>query len=427
MFIFTANVKHANLESLFMPADVPGAWKMICRGSAALAWIETPFIQVCEKRGIVAVRLGSSPHGPAICVFEWQVDLERVSVSRRWSGEFTALILRHPSTVVASHLSILSVACRGLPSGVKSVPPGCLVRLNLRQPQEGKWKSLESFRAAHKMTYQETLDKVRKLVYASVKGLPPSSGLLLSGGLDSSIIAAVARDVGKTLPAFAFSVRERIQERPKYERDLLHARRVAKVLDLPLNEILLAPSQLINNVPLAILLAETSRASIVDPATALIEVAGRISKAGLSSVVTGEAADGLFGSFTFVLRHKKGSDLQKYYRKLLDSALPDEIAVVQRVFAHRGLSLVNPYWTLELKKIGYNIPISYRVDPKRLMKKILRDAFKDLLPDDVIQRPKVVTRNGTQVRFALEARFGVSAHRYRSIFRTIFNEIGRSR
>jgi asparagine synthetase B (glutamine-hydrolysing) len=151
-----------------------------------------------------------------------------------------------------------------------------------------------------------------------------------------------------------------------------------------------------------------------------------MSQDGFSSAIMGEAADALFGSFTFILRYKKGTELQSYYRRQLDFGLPEEIAVVQRIFEAWDLSLARPYWTPQLKKIGYNIPLSYRVDPQRAMKRILRDAFKDLLPEEIVHRPKVVTRNGSQVRYALEDRFGVSPHRYRPLFRRIFAERGAS-
>jgi hypothetical protein len=103
---------------------------------------------------------------------------------------------------------------------------------------------------------------------------------------------------------------------------------------------------------------------------------------------------------------------------------PEEIGVVQRIFAAWELSLARPYWTSDLKKIGYNIPIHYRVDPQRTMKRVLRDAFKDLLPEEVINRPKVIARNGSQVRFALEDRFGSSSDRYKPIFNRIFAKVG---
>jgi asparagine synthetase B (glutamine-hydrolysing) len=420
MFIFAASITDTELSQVFTVGYTPGRWRAIRRGSAAFAWIETPFIQVCETTHSVIAQLGHPVDPQTVCLFEWRIDSQRLIVSRRWSGEFTVLVGRRPTLVVTSHLRLASIVCGGLTQGIKPVAPGGALRLNLRNPRQGKWRSLGSFRAPHRMSYGGTITRVRELIYSSVRQLPASCGLLLSGGLDSSIIAAVARDLQMPLPAFTFSLSASVGDQLPHENDLRYARSVAKALDLPLTEILITPDQLARNVPIAILHGETWRGTMIDPAAALVEVADRISRIGLSSVVTGEAADGLFGSFTFVLRYKKGRDLQRYYRKVLDAGLPEEIAVVQRVFGARGISVVNPFWTSELKAIGYNIPIEFRVDRQRAMKRILRDAFRDLLPEEILERPKVVARNGTQVRFALEDRFGASPRRYRHIFKTIF-------
>lgn len=422
MFMFIANVAHVDLKRLRTITKKVGVWKIRRRDSAALIWVETPFIDVSERNGTVFVRLGCPIDQEPVCIVAWDVAAERLMISRRWSGEFTILFARIPSTIITSHLRFVSIVRPGLPRGLKAVRPGGFLQLNLRQPHTGRWQGFGSFRAAHRMSYTETLREVRKQIYTSVQQLPPSSGLLLSGGLDSSIIAAVARDLGKTLPTFTFSVSRNIREQPDCENDLQYARRVAKHLDFPLTEILITPSQLVRNVPLAILLAETWRGTIIDPSTALIEVAKHMSKTGFSSVIMGEAADAIFGSFTFILRYKKGRELQRYYRRQLDLGLPEEIAVVQRIFAPWELSLARPYWTSQLKKIGYNIPLPYRVDPRRAMKRILRDAFKDLLPEEIIHRPKVVARNGSQVRFALNDRFGTSPDRYKQTFNWIFAE-----
>ena len=134
----------------------------------------------------------------------------------------------------------------------------------------------------------------------------------------------------------------------------------------------------------------------------------------------GESADDLFGSFTFALRYKRGQGLRKYYREQLDEISPDEKVIIQKVFEAWGISVIDPFWTRELKAIGYNIPLSFRLDPKRLMKRILRDAFRDLLPPEIIRRPKVITRNGSQIRYVLESHFGESRDRYRPLFHQIF-------
>lgn len=426
MFIFVANTGHVDLNRLFATTKTFAGWKTVRRGSAALTWVETPFISVSERNGTLSVRLGYPLDKEPICMVTWDVDAERVMISRSWSGEFAILFARTP-TIITSHLRFVSAVHPGLTPGLKVVRPGGFLRLNLRKPRMGRWQAFGSFRAPHRMSYDTTLRHVKELIYTSVQNLPPSSGLLLSGGLDSSIIAAVARDLGKALPVFTFAVSNNIRDQPEGENDLQYARRVAKHLGFPLTEILITPSQLIRNVPLAILLAETWRGTIIDPSTALIEVAKLMSKTGFSSVIMGEAADAIFGSFKFILRYKKGRELQRYYRRQLDVGIPEEIAIVQRIFSTWKLSLARPYWIPQLKKIGYNIPLPYRVDPRRAMKRILRDAFKELLPEEIINRPKVVARNGSQVRFALEDRLGTSSDRYKPIFNRIFAANGSRR
>lgn len=424
MFIFTSNVAQTGLNRVFSATQMLGAWKIKRRGSAALAWLETPFIQVCESSDTLVVSLGRPREREPVCVVDWNLDGEHLTISRQWSGEFGILLVRRPVCIVTSHLRLAAAACGGAPVGMKPVAAGGSLRLNLRKPLLGKWKRLVSFRAANQLNYADTVREVRKLIYASVQRLPESSGLLLSGGLDSSIIAAVARAFGRKLPVFVFAMNRIIQKQSEHERDLHYARIVAKHLGLSLTEILLESRQLARNVPLAILLTETSRGTIVDPCAALIEVAKQVSQTGISSLIMGEAADDLFGSFTFALRYMKGEALRSYYQHELDFGLPEEMANLQRAVEPWGLVLVDPFWTRELKAIGYNIPLSFRLDPARAMKRILRDAFEDLLPEEIIHRPKVVTRNGSQVRYALEKRFGISRERYRPIFRKIFKEGG---
>jgi asparagine synthetase B (glutamine-hydrolysing) len=153
-----------------------------------------------------------------------------------------------------------------------------------------------------------------------------------------------------------------------------------------------------------------------------MEVAQILAKSGFKTVWMGEAADDLFGGFKFALRYYRGAQLKKYFRHELDVSLPNELCIIQKVFEGVGISVVHPFWTKELKVMGYNLPLDCRVDSERLMKRILRDAFSDVLPHDICIRPKGITRDTTQIRWILEKRYGKSRERYRSIFHQIFQD-----
>jgi hypothetical protein len=93
--------------------------------------------------------------------------------------------------------------------------------------------------------------------------------------------------------------------------------------------------------------------------------------------------------------------------------LPDELSILQNLFRLWGIAVVDPFWTHELAQIGYNLPLRFRLDPGRLMKTILRDAFAERLPATIVRRPKCVTRDASLIRDVLEREFGRSRERYR--------------
>jgi asparagine synthetase B (glutamine-hydrolysing) len=275
------------------------------------------------------------------------------------------------------------------------------------------------------MDYAETVREVRRLILDSVGSLPGAPALLLSGGVDSSVVAAAMRLAGKDVKAFTFGLDQLVRPQTEMESDLICARKVAAHLGIRLQEIALASRLLIRNIPLGIYLAETARGTIVDDCAALVEVARRMSAAGFSQVWMGEAADDLFGGFKFALRYYRGAQLRAYYRAQMTHDLPNELAIIQNVFGWFGLAVVQPMWTEALLRIGYNMPLAFRLDRGRLMKRVLRDAFAAELPAEIASRPKCVTRDSTQIRYVLEKEFGEGRDRYRALFRTIMGERAR--
>jgi asparagine synthetase B (glutamine-hydrolysing) len=201
----------------------------------------------------------------------------------------------------------------------------------------------------------------------------------------------------------------------------LAAAHVAGLLGIEHHVIELSSQRLRRNVPLAIYLAETSRGTIVDELAAHIEVARFFSAAGVPRVITGEGADDLFGAFPFALRYYRGRELTRFLRRELLEGAPDELAQLQDAYTPWGIALVHPYWTDDLRRIGYGLPLERRIDRSRLMKRVLRDAFADLLDPRVILRPKGVPRDRTQIRDVLEAEFGASPQRYKSAMRIIMS------
>lgn len=275
------------------------------------------------------------------------------------------------------------------------------------------------------MSYAKTVRKVRQLILESVANYRDEAALLLSGGIDSAVIASAARLCGKKLKAYTFRLDRLVHAQSEMESDLQCAGKVAVHTQMPFHPILIKAPRVVRNLPAAIYLAETPRGTIVDDCTALIEVGRILSELGFKRVWMGEAADDLFGGFKFALRFYRGAQLRAYYRRQLRCDLPNELAIVQNVFSAFGISVIHPMWTADLLRIGYNLPLSFRLDRQRLMKQILRDAFAGDLPAEIVNRIKCVTRDSTQIRYPLEAEFGSHRDRYREMFGIMMGERSR--
>jgi len=423
MFLFTANTAKTNLQRLQTAFGAANKLHKICEGTCSLFWCADKFTRLSQKRGRVTVELKRPDiDQAAVCDLIWDLNSGQIVVSRRWSGEFSVYIGRKPTLTISSHLKLAAAAHDGLPTGITALKAGFCLRVDVSDSTKHYrlWRA-KKFRAPFTLSRQATVRRLKRLVFRSVGQQKGRAALLLSGGIDSAAIAATAVRLRKNVRAFVFYA-QAVQRGP--DRDHHCARIVAKSLGIPLTEIRLMSNSLIRNVTQAVILAETRRGTIVDICTALIDVARTLHSKGYRTAWIGEGADALFGGFGFALRYHRAQGLKAYCRNHLMRSMPDELAILQRVFAQWNISLVFPFWTEKLLEMGYNLPLCYRFDSKRLMKPILREAFSNMLPQEIVNRPKAVPRDSTGVRMVLEERLGRSRDRYHPAYREHFGRCG---
>jgi len=426
MFFFTASTKGSEARSFGVALNAPGRARVITQNSCMLFWWADKFTKLYRKKGRVTIELKRPGiDDAAICKLEWYLDSGQIVVWRQWSGEFSTYFGRQPALTITSHLRLAALAHNGLPSGMRPLKAGFRLCVNALHPTKG-WDLSRTarFQVPFRLDRRATTTKVKRLVFSSVARHPGGGALLLSGGLDSAVIAAIAVKLGKSFRAFVFSADLWSRLVNQRSTDLGCARTVAKSLGFQLSEIRLHKKSLVRNVPLAVLLTETRRGTLVDVSAALVDVARLLHKEGIRTAWLGEGADALFGGFGFALRYHRGAALKRYCRHHLEVSLPDELAALQRVFAYWDISLIYPFWTRKLMELGYNLPLAYRFDSRRLMKMVLRNGFHKLLPQEIVNRPKGIPRDNTGVRRLLEERFGTSRERYLPIFRQTFHETG---
>jgi asparagine synthase (glutamine-hydrolysing) len=132
-------------------------------------------------------------------------------------------------------------------------------------------------------------DSVRAHMVADV---PVSA--FLSGGLDSSLIAAIAARQGHTIEGYTISFREEDQKLEAMPDDLFYARKIAKAYGIKLHEIEIAPD-VADMLPRMVAMLDEPIGDAAAINAYLICKAAR--QAGVKVLLSGMGADELFGGY----------------------------------------------------------------------------------------------------------------------------------
>lgn len=225
-------------------------------------------------------------------------------------------------------------------------------------------------------------------------------GAFLSGGLDSSLLAALARREVEELHTFAVGMAG--------SPDLAAAREVAKHIGSRHHECVLTPEDIEASVPLVVRALESYDAALVRSAIPTWHVA-RLAAATQTSagprikvVLTGEGADELFAGYDYLAGLRGGALGNELYR-LLENLHALNLQRVDRMTMAHGLEARVPF--LSTSFVGRTM----RIDPelKELgayghAKGLLRSAFDGVLPPSLLWRKKLEFAQGSSVSQILE-------------------------
>jgi asparagine synthase (glutamine-hydrolysing) len=205
-------------------------------------------------------------------------------------------------------------------------------------------------------------------------------GAFLSGGVDSSIIAAICRKQMDQLHTFTVGV--------EGSRDLEAARIVARHLDTIHHEYIITTEEVKAKLPEIIYFLESFDQDLVRSAIPCF-FTSRLASDYVKVILTGEGADELFAGYTY---YKGIGDLSRLHGELRRSVTALHNINLQRVdrmtMAHSIEGRV-PFLDLEMIKLGQLIPTHMKLSRDQGIEKwILREAFKDLLPPEILWRDK---------------------------------------
>ena len=242
------------------------------------------------------------------------------------------------------------------------------------------------------------IDKLRVGLQEAVKQQLMSDvpyGVLLSGGLDSSIISAIAQkyaakrveDGGQTgawwprLHSFAVGL--------KGAPDLEKARCVAEHIGTVHHEINYTIQEGIDAIRDVIYFTETYDVTTVRASTPMYLLARVIKSMGIKMVLSGEGADEIFGGYLYF--HKAPSAQafhEETVRKLSKLHWYDCLRANKSLSAW-GVEGRVPFLDRDFLDIAMRLNPQAKMCPGDVMeKKILRKAFADMLPEEIAWRQK---------------------------------------
>ena len=220
-------------------------------------------------------------------------------------------------------------------------------------------------------------------------------GVLLSGGLDSSITSAIAKkysekriETDDTQRAWwpqlhSFSVGL------KGSPDLAAARKVANHIGTVHHEIIFTIQEGLDAIKDVIYNLETYDITTVRASTPMYLMARVIKSMGIKMVLSGEGADELFGGYLYFHKAPSAESFHEETVRKLNKLHMYDCLRANKSLAAWGVEGRVPFLDKEFIDVAMTLnPKDKMINNQRMEKWILRKAFQDYLPDEILWRQK---------------------------------------
>lgn len=307
---------------------------------------------------------------------------------------------KHGTFYVASELKALEGIC----TKIELFPPGHY--LHSRDGKIKQWWTRDWMKYENVKDNETSIEDLREALDAAVHRQLMSDvpyGVLLSGGLDSSITSALAKKYADKriesgdkdsawwprLHSFAIGL--------EGSPDLTAAQKVAEHLDTVHHEIKFTIQEGIDAIKDVVYQLETYDITTIRASTPMYLMARAIKAMGIKMVLSGEGADEIFGGYLYFHKAPNAEEFHKETVRKLDKLHQYDCLRANKSLAAWGIEGRVPFLDKEF------LDVAMRINPKDKMilgdsldlhsrqameKWVLRKAFEDMLPESVIWRQK---------------------------------------
>lgn len=223
---------------------------------------------------------------------------------------------------------------------------------------------------------------------------------LLSGGIDSAIICALAAVQVPELDVYtvAFQGSSDLEHARLFvercEHDLRH-----HVVDITFDDMLRVLPDVVSTL-------ETFDAALIRSAVPMHFLCSKVD-GQVDVLLTGEGGDELFGGYAY-LQDLTDDALEKELVDLLKVEHATGLQRVDRIPYGFGIEARAPWFDLELVRLAFELPASLKVrnvDGEVVDKWIERETFKNMIPSEIACRPKAKFSAGAGTEFILRDHF----------------------
>lgn len=220
-------------------------------------------------------------------------------------------------------------------------------------------------------------------------------GVLISGGLDSSLIAAIASKFRKKRvesgdreeawwpQLHSFSIG--LQDSP----DLQYARKAAAYIGTVHHEIIFTIQEGMDAISNVIYHLETFDVTTVRAATPMYLMARKIKSMGIKMVLSGEGSDEIFGGYLYFHMAPNAREFYEETVRKLSLLSKYDCLRANKATAAWGLETRVPFLDIEFLDVAMGFdPAEKMCSDGRIEKHVLRQAFIGYLPDEILWRQK---------------------------------------
>ncbi|MBE7644597.1 asparagine synthase B [Tenacibaculum finnmarkense genomovar ulcerans] len=293
---------------------------------------------------------------------------------------------------VASELKALEGTC----AKIELFPPG-----HYMSSKDGKFvqwykRDWEDYQAVK--DNETSISQVKEALEAAVHRQLMSDvpyGVLLSGGLDSSVISAIAKKYSQkriesddTSAAWypqlhSFSVG--LEGSP----DLAAAQKVADHIGTVHHEIKFTIQEGLDAIKDVIYNIETYDITTIRSSTPMYLMARVIKSMGVKMVLSGEGADEIFGGYLYFHKAPNAEEFHEETVRKLDKLHMYDCLRANKSLMAWGIEGRVPFLDKEFMDVAMRInPQDKMINGQRMEKWVIRKAFEDMLPESVAWRQK---------------------------------------